>query len=109
MPYMLLDTVEVTCTFLDGFTGSDTAGCRISYGTDQQNLSNTASSGQREEGRDSVQLNLTLSHNQLYYYEVTVDEGTGDCVGVKVEGTYVLSGSFSVWCVGDFKETTVLA
>ena len=95
MPYMLLDTVAVTCTFLDGFTGSDTAGCRISYGTDQQNLSNMLSSGQREEGRDSVQLNLTLSDNQLYYYEVTVDEGTRDCVGVKVEGTYVLSGSYS--------------
>ena len=92
MPYVLFDTVEVTCTFLDGFTGSDAAGCRISYGTDQQSLLNTVSSGQREEGRDSVQFNLTLSCNRLYYYEVTVDEGVGDCVGVKVEGTYALPG-----------------
>ena len=92
MQNSLSDTVEVTCTFLDGFTGSDTAGCRISYGTDQHNLLNTASSGQREKGRNNVQFNLTLSRAQLYYYEVTVDEGVGDAFGVKVEGTFVTSG-----------------
>ena len=109
---MLSNTVEVTCTFLDGFTGSDTAGCRISYGTDQQSLLNTVSSRQREEGSDSVQFNLTLSHNQLYYYEVTVDEGAGDCVGVKVEGSYVLPGDcycYSRSCVLTSKQRLELS
>ena len=73
----LPDNVMVNCTFLSGFT--DSARCKVQYGTDPtyMNLPYSAVSSETGTAGDtvSVELRERLNSSTMYYYNVSAVSG----------------------------------
>ena len=76
------EDMEVTCTFLSGFTG--TAECQIEYSTQEDLSGSVVDMGSSTSG-DTVTVDLPPLNEVTYYYLVTA---TADGVTVRVQGFF---------------------
>ncbi len=85
------DPVTVECRFLDGFQGQEQ--CTITYGTEPNSLTESATSAQFGGAGDTVTVSLSslqFSPDATYYYTVTAG-AVAQAVGTFRSSMYMLA------------------